>query len=70
MIAFLMYVILFFVLLYSMRKDDTDSSFFKKSGMSLHTDYKTGLQYLSSGFLGSLTPRLDENGEHMRVKIK
>ncbi len=45
-------------------KDDTDKSWFNKSGMNLYTDDKTKLQYLSAG--GTLIPRLDENGNHMK----
>lgn len=52
--------------------DDTDKSLFKRSGMVLYTDYKTGLQYLGTGSglftRGNLIPRLDENGKHMKVE--
>ena len=51
--------------------DDTDKSFLKRSGMTLYIDYRTGLQYLANDGLftkGSLIPRLDENGNHMRIK--
>lgn len=47
--------------------DDSDKSFFKRSGMSIYTDYKTGLQYVKGGFFGGTTPRLDENGKQIRV---
>lgn len=46
--------------------DDTDKSYFKRSGLVLYTDNKTGLQYIKPGLFGSMTPRLDENGNHMR----
>jgi len=45
--------------------DSTDFSAWKRSGMSLHTDAKTGLQYLYKN--GSLIPRLDVKGNHMQV---
>lgn len=49
------------------RPDDSDKSFFKRSGMSVYTDYKTGLQYVKGGFFGGTTPRLDENGKQVRI---
>lgn len=42
--------------------DDTDGE--KRSNMMLHTDHKTGCQYLSS-INGGLHPRLDNDGQHM-----
>lgn len=47
--------------------DDTDDkNSGRRSGMTLHTDYRTGCQYLSAGLFGSgLTPRLDEAGHHV-----
>lgn len=48
------------------KTDDTDISRFKRSGLSVYTDNKTGLQYLSHGMFGSLTPRLDESGKQIR----
>lgn len=52
----------------SLKTDDTDAGFFNRSGLSLYTDHKTGLQYVGSGYFGGTTPRLDENGNHMRVQ--
>lgn len=49
------------------KTDDTDKSFFKRSGVHLYTDYKTGLQYLGD-VKGGITPRLDAKGKHMRIK--
>jgi hypothetical protein len=46
--------------------DDTDYSGWNRSGMVLHTDAKTGLQYLSTKS-GNLIPRLDLNGKQMFV---
>ena len=54
------------VIIRSCRNDDTDASFFKRSGMYLYTDHKTKLQYLGNG--SSLTPRLDTDGKQMRSK--
>lgn len=48
--------------------DDTDKSRWNRSGMSLHTDNKTGLQYL--GKYNALTPRLDQMGNHMHKDHK
>lgn len=48
-------------------RDDTDSPS-ARSNMRLHTDHRTGLQYLSAPG-GGLTPRLDAAGKHMRVEV-
>lgn len=44
--------------------DDSDKSFFERSGMRVMTDYKTGCQYFSSPY-GGITPRLEPNGQHV-----
>ena len=36
-----------------------------RSGMSLHTDYATGCQYLSRGYFSGLVPRVDGSGAHV-----
>jgi hypothetical protein len=46
--------------------DDSDRNGWKRSGFDVRTDYKTGLQYLVSP-KGSITPRLDGEGRHMRA---
>lgn len=51
--------------------DDSDQSDEKgmernDSKMNVKYDYGTGLQYLSSPF-GGLTPRLDADGNHMKI---
>lgn len=51
---------------YGLSKDDTDPEKGSRSNLMVFTDHKTGLQYLSSTPLGGLTPRLDEDGYHMR----
>ncbi len=61
-----MFIIAGVTMVFDIGVDDTDKSGSNRSGMSLHTDYKTGLQYLSKS--GALIPRLDINGKHMRVK--
>jgi len=40
-------------------EDDSDNGW-RRSGMKIHTDHKTGVQYFSVG--GALTPRLNTNG--------
>ncbi len=50
----------------SIGTDDTDYSGWKRSGMSLHTDNATGMQYLSVS--GAITPRLDRVGNHMNIR--
>lgn len=62
------FLIICFLNLFFNPMDDTDKSYTHRSGLSLYTDNKTGLQYLGAGFFGSLTPRLDENGKQMRIK--
>jgi hypothetical protein len=64
---FLFFIVLFLVAYPPV--DDTDKSFWSRSGLTLYTDQKTGLQYLANnGFFakGGLIPRLDENGKHMK----
>ncbi len=58
-------VIVWLIILF-LSPDDTDKGWFSRSGMSLYTDNKTGLQYIKAGFGTCLIPRLDENGNHMR----
>ena len=62
-------VLLVVALLYSLfsPRDDTDPPDWGRSGMSLHTDNKTGCQYLSRP-LGGIAPRLDGAGRHMGCK--
>ena len=64
-ILFSLGLLIFLAFLTLNPKDDTDGA--ERSGLRLHTDHKTGLQYLSTGRGGGLTPRLDENGNHMKV---
>ena len=41
--------------------DDSDLNGFNRSGLRVHTDHKTGCQYLSAVF-GGVTPRVDLAG--------
>ena len=50
--------------------DNTDKSKFTRSGLSLYTDYGTGLQYIKGGFFGNMMPRLDKHGRHMFIEVK
>ncbi len=45
--------------------DDSDLNGLHRSGLQLHTDYKTGVQYLSNGRM--LIPRVDRNGEVINI---
>lgn len=45
--------------------DDSDKSFFQRSGVEVVTDYKTRLQYLKVP-MGGIIPRLDPEGGQMR----
>ena len=44
--------------------DDSDYSGWKRSDLKIHTDAKTGIQYLSDGH-GGLTIRIDATGKAM-----
>lgn len=61
----LILIVVFYFFLWN-KPDDTDKGIFNRSGMSLYTDNKTKLQYLSAGWFGQLTPRLDENGKQLK----
>jgi hypothetical protein len=61
-------VLLYFLVvrpLFGIGLDDTDASKWNRSGMRIHTDAKTGVQYLSTAG-GGLTPRLNADGSIMR----
>jgi len=68
-------VIVIFVLIYFILRsfffwgfDDTDDYVNKRrSGLILYTDHRTGLQYVG-GIFGGVTPRVDINGEQMRIQ--
>ena len=45
--------------------DDSDLSRWKRSGLKVHTDNKTGLQYFSTSG-GGITPRLTVSGKQMK----
>jgi len=47
-----------------MPTDDSDVNWHKRSGLTIHTDDKTGLQYFSTPN-GGITPRLDAEGRQM-----
>ncbi len=59
-------IVVILILINFFMKDDTDKSYFDKSGLSLYTDHKTGLQYIKAGMFGNLIPRLDENGKQIK----
>ena len=47
--------------------DDSDRDGFHRSGFTVQTDYKSGLQYLVTQ-QGGVTPRLDVDGHQIRVR--
>ena len=49
--------------------DDSDIDSGNRSGLRVHTDAKTGVQYLSTG-TGGVTPRLREDGSVVVVKLE
>lgn len=59
--------LLIFSLLCKDDERDSTDGLHKRSGMKIHTDHLTGLQYLGTG-RGGLTPRLDQNGAQMRAE--
>ena len=47
--------------------DDTDNrKTFDRSGLSLYIDHSTGLHYILAGLFGSIIPRLDKDGNHIK----
>lgn len=50
--------------------DDTDLSPEKVSGMTLYTDYGTGVQYVQGGRAGGITPRLNPDGSLKTVPAR
>lgn len=44
--------------------DDSDKSFWVRSGFVIKTDYKTDMQYLCSAW-GNCIPRMDTDGKQM-----
>lgn len=48
-------------------RDDTDGPK-ERSNMRLHTDHKTGLQYLNAPG-GGLTPRMGVDGKQMQIEV-
>jgi len=52
-----------------MPTDDSDFSKWKRSGLRIHVDAKTGVQYMST-FFGGPTPRLNADGSLMIQKGK
>ena len=52
---------------FSLGLDDSDLSTTKRSGMAVYTDYKTGVQYMSTQF-GGLCVRVDENGKPLKAE--
>jgi len=47
--------------------DDSDQDGFHRSGFSVRTDYKTGLQYLVTPD-GGIAQRMDADGHQIRVR--
>ncbi|MBK3737440.1 hypothetical protein GAY29_31235, partial [Azospirillum brasilense] len=46
--------------------DDSDMDGWRRSGVAVHTDHKTGLQYLAAPG-GGITPHLDKSGRPMHA---
>lgn len=44
--------------------DDSDPAG-GRSGLRIYVDYRTSCQYLAAGWLGGLTPRLDNSGRQI-----
>lgn len=63
------WVVIFYLLIDSLKVDDTDKSLFIRSELGLKTDYKTGNQYLTT-FWGGITPRLDKDGNIVNIYKK
>jgi hypothetical protein len=48
-------------------RDDSDpKTGRRRSGLTVYTDQRTGLQYISGGMFGGIIPRLDSRGGHLQ----
>ena len=67
-----MFLFLFIALLLSVLRptDDTDKSWYQRSGMTLYTDYGTGLQFVKLGLFGPTFIRTDKNGRAINIYDK
>lgn len=63
------WIVIFYLLIDSLMLDDTDKDIFHKSDLKLHTDYGTGVQYLST-WTGYMIPRRNANGEIINIYRK
>lgn len=61
-------VMLLLWFLLSLWTDDTDESFWNRSGVHHIIDYGTGCEYLSRN--GNLFPRFDKNNRHICGRVK
>jgi len=68
-VIFICGAILLFQAVFNIGLDDTDNADGTRSGMKLHTDYGTGIQYLSTGD-GPLIPRLSSDGKTVMTTIE
>ena len=53
--------------------DDTDDPrsgelFGRRSGLTVYTDHRTGVQYVKAGLFGGIHPRVDKDGKPITVK--
>lgn len=63
------FIVLFLILyhvFFSPSQDNSDKSYWNRSGLTIYTDNLTGLQYVKGGMFGSITPRLDESGNQIK----
>jgi len=69
LIIFVLVLLVFALINKYSEYDDTDNEENKdRSGLILYTDNKTGLQYIKGGLFGGITPRLDIEGKHIKIK--
>lgn len=62
------WIVIFYLLLDPLMLDDTDKDISHKSDLKLHTDYGTGVQYLST-WTGYMKPRLDKDGNIVNIYV-
>lgn len=67
---FVAVILLVFILDFMRPIDSTDKSRWKRSGLHLYIDQKTGVQYIKGGYFGQMIPRLDQNGNPVTERNK
>lgn len=68
LLAFLLLALVVMNIAGFMRRDDSDASDTRRSGLTVRTDHRTGCQYLATVSVwgeSSITPRMDADGRQV-----